>query len=302
MKIGNSIVIGLISLLFVTCVSDLPFDVEDTDIPVVNCFLTIDTIQTLSLTRSVKITDSYVFKEIKEAQVTLSANGIVVGEFEWKSYGNWQLNYRPAPGTEYQLLVQLPDGTNMTATTTMPRVNFFDYEDEKDHYPSKHFRQRTADAPCWVFLLSESELPPNLMHPVPSNKARLKTDLGTDHPWVDRFNENGNMYDLEPQVNVPSYSYYIHIPPFSIPKEGIPFCLQTNYGPYTFIYFRAASAEYDRYLKSSIQKLFVYRDENDPIQWFDENKVFSNVVNGTGIFAAYNDYYYFYFDDSSFFY
>ena len=38
-------------------------------------------------------------------------------------------------------------------------------------------------------------------------------------------------------------------------------------------------------------------DDSDPIIWFDETEVFSNINNGVGIFAAYSDRFYNYNDD-----
>jgi hypothetical protein len=57
---------------------------------------------------------------------------------------------------------------------------------------------------------------------------------------------------------------------------------------------RSASAEYDRYLKSILEKLKFYEDPDDPARWFDETVIFSNIENGLGIFAAYwqQDFYY----------
>jgi len=283
------------------CVQEIPVDTKGGEIPVVNCVLTNDTIQTLSLTRSVKITDGYAFKEIRDAQITLLADDAKIGEFERISYGNWQLRYQPVAGMKYQLTVQIPNEKELTATTTMPEKNRFVAETENNRFPSKYFRQLTAGNPCWAFVLSEETLSDDLMHPVPSSKAKLCVDIGTDHPLVDRFNEDGNLFDLVSQATTPAYSFYIRIrPSVSNSEENIPFCVQTNYGDYNYVFFRTASKEYDEYLKSSLFKIFLYRSEDDPIQWFDENRVYSNIINGTGIFAAYNDDYYYFFDDDKY--
>jgi len=295
--------IGMILTLIAlnACVQELPFDVKEATIPVVNCILTNDTVQTLSLTQSVKITDGYVFKEIKDAQIILWANETEqIGEFKRISYGNWQLRYQPVEGTNYQLQVLLPDGKELAATTTMPERNQFVAESEKNKFPGKYFMQQTVENPCWAFILSEETLTDNLIHPIPSSRAKLCVNIGTDHPLVDRFNEDGNLFDLVSQATTPAYAFYVRIQPSLLGREeeDIPFCLQTNYGNYTFVFFRTASKEYDQYLKSSLLKMFVYRLEDDPAQWFDESKVYSNVINGTGIFAAYNDDCFYFYDDN----
>ena len=55
----------------------------------------------------------------------------------------------------------------------------------------------------------------------------------------------------------------------------------------TFIVMRSASAEYDKYLKSVIEKMKFYQSDDDPARWFDESVVYSNIHNGIGIFGAY---------------
>jgi hypothetical protein len=287
--------------LFNACISDLPIDVEDADVAVVNCILTVDTVQKLSLNRAVKITENYYTStEIKEAQVILQSNGQVIGEFERKGYGNWQLNYTPVPGTAYQLLVKLQDGTELTASTKMPYTLSFTIENEKNKFPTKNFRQWSFYAPCWIYHLWDNEHPEDLVHPAPSRTARLVELIGTDHQLVDRFNELDDISDFVPNATMPVYSYYIRIKPAELStKEGIPFRLQFS-SQYAFIYFLTASDEYDQYLKSSLQKMAVYQSEDDPAQWFDEYKVYSNINNGKGIFAAYNVDNIFYDGDTSY--
>ncbi|MDR3246952.1 MAG: DUF4249 domain-containing protein, partial [Prevotellaceae bacterium] len=285
--------------LFNACVGDLPIDVDDADVAVVNCILTVDTVQNLSLSRAVKITENYYTStEIKEAQVILQSNGQVIGEFERKGYGNWQLNYTPVPGTAYQLLVTLQDGTELTASTKMPYTLSFSPENEKNKHPTKNFRQWSFYAPCWIYHLAETNRPEDLVHPAPSRTARLAELIGTDHQLIDRFNEIGNVTEFV--AAMPVYSYYIRIKPAELStKEGIPFRLQFR-SQYAFIYFLTASDEYDQYLKSSLQKMEVYQSEDDPVQWFDEYKVYSNINNGKGIFAAYNVDNIFYDGDTSY--
>jgi len=73
--------------------------------------------------------------------------------------------------------VQLSDGKELSATTTMPERNLFMADKVKNVYPSKYFRQLTAENPCWVFILSEQNIAANLMHPVPSLRTTLRVDI-----------------------------------------------------------------------------------------------------------------------------
>ena len=47
--------------------------------------------------------------------------------------------------------------------------------------------------------------------------------------------------------------------------------------PCSIIVFRGVSAEYDRYWKTSLQKMMTYMDEEDPTQWLDDSSIYSNI-------------------------
>jgi hypothetical protein len=69
----------------------------------------------------------------------------------------------------------------------------------------------------------------------------------------------------------------------------VEFVIETGALLHAAFYFRSASEEYDRYMKTSCRKMQLYHSESDPVQWFDETVVYSNINGGVGIFAAYND-------------
>jgi hypothetical protein len=274
------------------CVEDLPFNPDEAVLPVVNCLLSNDTVQHLSLTKSVSIGSSYFFKEIREATITLSAGDSVVGQFERKGYDDWQLQYTPLPDIAYTLTVDLPGEPALRATTTMPVANRIVDDRQRNVYPSKFFYQYSAPHACWAYVLYPPDLPDGILRP--SGNERLNLLAGTDHPHVDRFNEDGLLTTLIREATTPAYRYYIRIPALPSITGSIPFCLQATYEDFSFVVFRTASEEYDRYLKTSLQKMFLYIDETDPGTWFDESRIYSNIQNGIGIFAAYNDQYFFY--------
>ncbi|MDR3219719.1 MAG: DUF4249 domain-containing protein [Dysgonamonadaceae bacterium] len=285
---------GLVLILLTACVKELSYNIDGAILPVVNCVLSNDTVQKLTLTQSVRIDEAYGFKEIRDAEITLWADEAIAGRFERTGYATWQLHYQPVIGQAYRLTVKLADGTELTATTTMPADNRIVPAWETDHYPARHFRQTTAENPCWIFVLSNRNGEIDTEHPSLSDKSLLRYALGTDHPSVDRFNEDETASDLVERISVPVSLRYIRTQPSDITGEGILFSVQTNYSGYDFVYFRTASAEYDQYLKSSCRKLIAYEDEDDPIQWFNEDRVYSNIENGLGIFAAYSDRFIYY--------
>lgn len=281
-----------------SCVTDIDYAEQSTSIPVVNCLLTNDTVQRLSITRSVKMNDSYIFKEIKEATISLYQDEIKVGNFIRISYDNWQLKYTPLSGKTYHIKVILPDGQILSATTVMPARVQIKQNKSIDKFPSKNFIQNSFGSPCWITILNSDSILKPYSHP--TIKDWGSTAIGTNHPFVDRFNQNGNLLGFLPTSDTPEFEYYIRIKSDSI-MDAIPFKLQASFGFHTCICFRTASAEYDKYIKTSMQKILMRSDETDPGTWFDESKVFSNISNGTGIFAAYYNQYFNYNDDDSYF-
>lgn len=201
----------LVLLVFISCVTDLPIDELGTGIPVVNCVLRNDTVQTLSLSRTVNISSTYAFKEINNAQIELYEENKLIGNFEKKSYNRWELKYTPAENSVYHLVIRLLDeSTILTATTTMPARNIIIKNEDSDVYPSKNFYQFTAKLPCWCYVIKSNRVLINSA--TPERDDYLQDEIGTDHPLVDQFNmEQKNLTDFLPLADTPAYYFYIRI-------------------------------------------------------------------------------------------
>lgn len=121
-------------------------------------------------------------------------------------------------------------------------------------------------------------------------KVTLSYNIATTHKNVDRFNENGvpDEYNVFNDGSIP-FEYYIRIIPDATINSQNPYEFTVRDPQYqaTFIVMRSASAEYDKYLKSVIEKMKFYQSDDDPARWFDESVVYSNIHNGIGIFGAY---------------
>lgn len=283
-----------------SCVSDLPFDNRVESIPVVNCLLTgNDSIQRLSLTSSIKTGEKLRFKEITDAVITLNINDTLVGKFNRTSSDNWQLKYIPLGGKKYSLKVLLSDGKVLTASTTMPTRNYIVQNTNIDKFPSKNFIQYSTYSPTWMWIIRSDSLLQSSS--LPNSKDMMRDEIGTDHILADKFNMDGNLLNFIPTADTPKFRFYVRLESNSDATNGIQFKIQSNYSFHTYICFRTSSVEYDKYLKSTLQKLLMRMDPSDPAIWFDESSVYSNITNGVGIFGAYNDKYFRYNDDNSYF-
>ncbi len=279
-------------LVLSSCVKDTPVVINLPQTIVVNCILTKSSVQTLKLNYCSNLGNGNFYKEVVEATVKLYNDSIEVGTFTKNGYANWELPYTPLEGKTCRVEVTVPGFAKISATTTMPFVSNVTKLVANDNGTNKNIRQYKGSTTCWIFaIISASQFPDSIiLEPsAPSEKDKLIDQIATNNPYADKFNQQGNLLDVVRDADLPAYNYYIRTTVNVVAPDSIDFRLQGCFLPVAFIIFRNASSEYDAYLKSSLQKMEIYTDKDDPGKWFDENKIYSNIINGTGIFAAYSD-------------
>ena len=292
---------GLLTML-TACVEDLTLSPkEGTRKVVVSCVLHNTKVQKLQLTYSQPVNETSFSEEVEVATPTLYEEDKAVGTFSKVGYGKWELNYTPHRGKAYRLVVEVPGHPTITATTTMPIPVGIYHGEPRNRNRTKPFLQVNHTAPFWICALFSSLGGPQYFLNPPKleddPKAHLAGIIATTHKDADRFtqDETVNKYNTFDDGAVP-YEQYIRVVPNPEITRELPyeFTVAENAGAFVFIVMRSASAEYDRYLKSILEKLKFYEDPDDPARWFDETVIFSNIENGLGIFAAYwqQDFYY----------
>jgi hypothetical protein len=290
------ILLVIILILFVGCVQDLPISPKNADRKItVNCILSNKDTQTLTLTYSSPGNNgTFLFSEVSDADITLYENGNKAGYFIKDGYGTWILEYTPTEGAQYTLKVKISGEADIEAKTTMPyRLKVADAGSEGLGI-TKYFKEESGKDQYWFccFGSAKQAIPPEikglLPAPPPDGTDKMQSLFGTDHPYADRLTRDEQMLTvLLPSANTPAYKYYVRCvvdsaaPPFRFKVQS------GTYGPSFYVVFRNASKEYDEYLRTSIVKMLLRTDETDPIIWFDENVVYSNIKNGLGIFGAY---------------
>jgi hypothetical protein len=246
---------------------------------VLNCLLTYDSIQHLSLSYSNPLGKN-IYDEVKEAKVALYSGQRLIGYFHKSSFMQWTLKYVPQSGRQYRIVVDLPDGQQLTATTRYPYPIRAERVRENDDGPRKYWKVEPSDV-YWVYALYK-ELDTIMRPVIIEKKYELYEALGTDNPNVDRFNIYGGS-----DYYVGMHKTYIRM----LPSETSTIYSLYNLGS-SVVVFCAVSEEYDKYLKSSLSKMYVYENFDDPTQWLDESMIYSNVNNGLGIFGAYDEWMY----------
>lgn len=247
--------------------------------PVVNCILTSEAVQKLTLAYTNSHGQNY-YEEIPDAKIVLFEAGKAVGEFQKSGYAEWTLNYRPRAGMYYKITVQIPGKKELRATTTFPDTLPIRRVKESDAGGKRYFEKDSTDV-FWAFALEKPE-DVTMRRVTIDPTFQLYSSIGSDYPKIDNFNHQ--KHD-EASGNGKRYFAYLRMLPDG--EQARRFYLEELYS--CVVVFRAVSSEYDRYLKSSIAKMLVYEAFDDPTQWLDESEVFSNIENGVGIFGAYTD-------------
>jgi hypothetical protein len=282
-------------MLLSGCVEPIDIDpVREEPQVVVSCLLTDSDTQHLELTYTNPPSgSSFTFPEVEDATATLYCEGSAVGTFRREGPTEWVLDYHPEEEKDYRLEVKIPGHPLITATTTMPQKPPFE---QLRHFflPNDKFLQGQLSFPCWIFTLASSlkseynELEINQPSIEDDPKVYLISQIGSTHKDEDQFNiMNSTISWKFTDDVVTEHKYYIRLNPDPSLTDYTFTLVYLNHMR-AFIVFRTASEEYDRYLKSVFEKVDAHIVEDDPTQWFEQVRIYSNIENGLGIFGAYN--------------
>lgn len=241
-----------------SCVEDIDMG-QDTERKVtVNCILSgNDDIQYADLKYTGGIGDIF-YESVEDADIVLYENGIEAGTFIKTGDGRWMLEYHPTAETAYTIRINITGYPQITASTVLPAP--VKIEKSSDAYVQKGFQ-----AAFWTFGLT--------------NGQKLVERISTDHPDVDNFNIYTDGSD--------GHIGYLRIG--SADHAGpVSFKIYSQGDGITTV-FRTVSEDYDRYMKTSLQKALAYSGFDDVSSRFEENTVYSNINGGIGIFGAYID-------------
>lgn len=235
------------------------------------------------------------YKAITEAEIILLDDGTKVGRFAHVSRQKWRLDYRPVAGHTYRLFVNVPGHDEITAETTMPKnVTIKALTNNPGNTDNiKYFTQKEPATPYWVFVMARDESDMILNGEAVGIKRgdSLEDYVGSNHFAVDHFNMEDALIFSEFGTPGKTFQHlgYLRISETD-EREDYPmtFFIEARMRN-AIVVFRAASDEYDKYMKSSLIKAMAYEAKDDPSAYFEENVVYSNIKGGLGIFAACSD-------------
>ncbi len=290
----------LLAVVAVSCTEEIDFSSALEKKVVVNLILENRDTQELTLCYNSR-PGAYRYEYVKEADVRLFDDMTEIGRFGYDGLRTWTLNFRPLAGHTYRLSVNVPGYDEITAVTTMPenvRVQI-----QRDRWPStvdhkitdrhKYFTQSEAEDPYWIWVMYRKSPRIGTGETVSIEAGDvIERSIGSDHIALDNFNVEDYLVFSDvygPVGESLSHPAYLRIGRTDESLEyPIIFFIEANLDN-SIVAFRAASPEYDEYLKSSLIKAFAYEAEDDFTSYFEENVVYSNINGGLGIFAACSD-------------
>lgn len=288
---------------------------------VLNSILHPDSVIKVYLTRSASIADSAnQFSAMEGATVLLYENDTLVDRLAFED-GSYQINYYPTAGRRYTVEVKAEGYPTVTASDVVPQAvdvtacykpqDWYVYNtmavqatindrgtEENYYWLSLSIDQyERIDFDLWVECRRSNdfdECPRYDSSTVITTKSSHMVSYST---LPDEFN---SIVD-NTSGGVREYQDYIRIGDESI--DGTTFTLELTGGGPLYRYQElmeldsnqslslqlvSASQTYDRYLKSSL--IYYYNNEffDEPNPFAEPVKIYSNVENGTGIFAAFN--------------
>ena len=303
----------ILSLLSCTKEVDLPYPSAGMQVAL-NGILHPDSLIQVTLTRNLPLIDSSDFLAISDASVVLYENGQRIGTLNWQ--GNvYRLDYRPQTGKEYTVEADVPNYGTVTASDIVPNqptAKLCFHEDTARVYQFSNANiavsvDTSSEGSVYWFDMVYTYYDGRLCKVVEDS---LVCDNGTPAFLRKRIGYYQSFSTLPDPFNsfvdntgggVRQYDGYIRLSSETVNNQK--FTLDIT-SPLRYEYITSyqtiheglsyklnvinASATYDRYLKSSL----VYYLNNEfferPDPFAEPTKIYSNVENGTGIFAAYN--------------
>jgi hypothetical protein len=272
---NHYLIIIAITLLLPSCIENADINPHCTNVPTVNCLLSNDSVQYMKLSKSGDISQHYDYNLILKAAASLYLDGTLIGKYKFDTVSKkWILKYKPVSGGHYTLKVLLPGDTLLTAQTTMPDpANITYYVGKKSEY-RRYFNVNNQNKVMWAYAVADDK--------------SVQDEIGTNHSEIDNFNETkDDMGETYLGCTSMVHDYYLRFNKSENSNED--FFIEADYRMIYRIIFITASYEYDRYLKTSVAKMIINQDHDDPQSWLDETIVYSNIKNGLGIFGAYNE-------------
>ena len=292
---------------------DMPFP-QGKEQLVLNSILHPDSTIKISLTKTLPLGSTGTdFPVVDNAEIRLYEDEVLVGMPAYQD-SIYILDYLPKAGKEYRIEVDVPGYTMLQANDRIPKppvVSACVKPDKQYKYYGASIDisledDKSVNNVYWFNIdydfINYFSCERNDGGPIKTEACR-KAENGTEVYYKsysslpDRF----NAFIDNTSNGASQYDFFIRISDQTLEEEQINFNIASNmtglstsldFEIYNYLNIISASRHYDRFLKSSViyaQNRADYDDDDGGFRPFSETtQTYSNVENGTGIFAAYN--------------
>jgi hypothetical protein len=280
---------------------------------VINGILHPDSLITIKISKTTSYPlENKSLQYLSDAAEAIYENDLLLGHAEYDSEKKYYLlNTKPRAGSTYRLTVTA-EGKNYEGITTVPYNNtasacYTPFTSDALQFNNKILLNINIENlnhlyVNWISLTSKTfnkiKLDTFPFQKIDSSsiKENMISQIYSNSSVVDRFNgvkDYGiNLYSFYLRLNSPTNSSMLNLDAFSF-ETDIFFTeekintLHDSLGLYVNAY--TMSQEYDKYLKSSITNYLNNNIEVDvPNPFAEKTTTYSNIHNGTGIFAGFN--------------
>lgn len=280
--------------LLTSCISDFDQDPNlNTNlekIPVLNSFLNPDSLIRIDLYWSKSVYDTLAYTRITNAHIILLENETVICDTIWEKDSSLVVNHLPLEGFTYTITVEIPGKKPIIAQTTIPEKTSAELSVELKpgfflnlNHCLYFTDENTGEFSTWIVVLAY-----DTNNVVVQSQSIYSNILFADN--INKYADSDNFYDIkynyvfEGFIRFPKGIFkkgdrLYYIPVIDLNKEAIDHistCIIT------------ASPEYDLYSRSAYLQISYDVEVKTPLL-YQPVHVFSNIKNGQGVFAGYNN-------------
>ncbi len=281
-------------LLFTSCISDFEpdkdFNAGSERIPVLNSFLNPDSLIRIDLYWSNPIEDTTEYNRITNARITLFENEKQICDTLWQKDSSLVLKHYPTEGFTYKIRAEIPGKEPLSAQTSIPEKILAELSVKPDQVPHLNLDHNleftgdnTGDFSIWIVVLAYDTNNKVIQAPFIYSDVLFADNINKyadpDNPYMIKYK-----YEFESFIrftkgvlNTGSHIYYIPFIGMNKPAvDHISSCIIS------------ASPEYDLYSRSAYTQISYDVEVKTPLL-YQPVHIFTNIKNGQGVFAGYNN-------------
>lgn len=279
--------IAITALFLVSCSREIEIDFSVGNPKLVlNCLLSPNEPVVANLSSSISILET-TFPNIENAQISLFEDDKYITELQYVSGGNYQANYYPKAGSTYIITAKAEGFQQIKATESLLKYSGVDVYGFSFKYPATVIEDITFGKVSFIISDQDNEVT-NYYEIILAHKFTGDNQTYYTNYYVS--NEVASAKDWDPP-----YPRTILFTDKSFSGKSIDFSVFVNSETCPIIKVRNVSYSYYMYKTTLYIHQYTQawdRESIDELFKGEPTEMYSNIVNGYGIFASYVEYVY----------